>query len=217
MLYLLGGTSIVVLLIVVYVLSYRSGISASINDSKTTYDATLDYITPVNEFIDRIITTEIHRLKSSYDRPENGQVFFSDLVNDRTKYHALLIKVSLLVTSYMSKNLKNAFYRLYNRRAVQSMDPKDRVSNSYGEDFLLSEYTIQRCIIYINDKVTTSIIKLESFKKELGRKTGGKMDAMGISEIRKLVENDTVLELEKEMQERYNFISNLNPKNQNTK
>lgn len=163
MLILLGVFFGISALMGVYVLGYRMGSNDAQNASKTTYDQTLDYLSPVNEFIDRIIVSEIHRRHGGYRKPDNGQVFLAWLVSDAERLSEFFTSIVALSIGSMSKNLKNSFYRVY-------FNDRDKKTGKSTHEFL-SGYIFTRVTLYIREQTTKMVLQTggDSSNKDLER------------------------------------------------
>ena len=130
---ILSFVGLLIGLIAGYILGSGSGVKSALKSNASTYDQSMNYLKPINEFIEREFLLEIHRrARDGRGDVTNGRTAIVDLLTNSDKFVGLLTAVTTIVTTNMSKNLKNAFYRLYT---------KD------DEDTTLMRYINQWCLL----------------------------------------------------------------------
>lgn len=156
MLILLGVIVVLVVFIIGFVLGVGNGQKSALKSKATTFDQTREYLTPVNEFIERELFSEIHR-KTHDGKGEsvNGGNNIVRLLTNVETFTALITHVVTYSVVNMSPNLKNAFYRLYNA------DTKEHTLENY-----ISQYCVLRLRLLVIDALQVLNTTPEGGKRE---------------------------------------------------
>ena len=116
---LLIVASIIVMVYKLFRTKEPQSVSAStLQDSGTIFDTQLDYQDRINKFIRLEFLFELKKWISSSKSTQNvsnGEPLFYTQIMDDEFLQKKLSNLTTLIISKMSKDLKNAFYRLYSR------------------------------------------------------------------------------------------------------
>lgn len=126
----------------------NNGTKNAIKSKATTYDQTLKYLEPINEFIERTLYLELHRrIHDGKSDSLNGRIALVRMLSTTEETTALMSHIVAIVSLTISRNLKNAFYRLYSDNEIEKT---------------LEMYIINYCMIRLRTIVTEAMFVMQS-------------------------------------------------------
>jgi adenosyl cobinamide kinase/adenosyl cobinamide phosphate guanylyltransferase len=113
---IIPGIVVFILIVGAFIFGQKSGKDAANESKKTTYDATLDYLTPINSVIEREFAITMHRRTNSTNADAVARVKnVIQSLKSAKEMQEVLTEVLTNVLLRSSKNVRNAFYRIYDR------------------------------------------------------------------------------------------------------
>lgn len=126
-------------------------------DVKTTFDATLDYLTPVNNFIEREFYFAVdRRINSLLADTESRVRYFLQSLRENKEISEFISEIMLNVSLRMSKNLKNSFFRVYAKATTVSDKNDPQIDDN------LSHYISRYVMTLIREIVVNSAQEINS-------------------------------------------------------